>query len=261
MPAGSNLGMRSMRNFAVICVFFGLAACDQAGRPAPVDTTLAKAPPTVTSTPEAADDESASSPELLAAFAATYGSAPPFSSTVHRSDGDIEMSYRPGGLIHTGDLVVFWALGEVPDGSHVDLGSLSVAYLREAGSSFTVVQRWPDVAEGRGFGAPPDVEVRSDLLDEPVLVTKSGWSGQGCSVGFADLIELTPQGPVTRATIQTDFEKDADAFEAKILPLDHKTAFNVTFSGTVISPTKTVTYRSNGKTYEPTTKLDDLPGC
>ena len=76
-----------------------------------------------------------------------------------------------------------------------------------------MIGTWLGLAYGNGFGMPPDYSLRTGLLNYPTMMVKSGWMGQGQVLASEDVIEITPDGPVFRASVPTLDDTTGAAYE------------------------------------------------
>jgi hypothetical protein len=265
-----NKGLLAHRaSIAVVITIILMSGCDQRKQNnTPVDTTIAPARTAAAAPPAAAiaageggATQPSFSPELIAAYTAAFDASPPSKASVQRDSDSVELTFEPVSLVPVGDVVALLAAGEIRDGSHADVGSLAVIYLKHAGSGYQRVGRWLDVSQGGGWGLAPQASTQRDLLQWPVILAKTGWSGQGCTIEKTDLIELTPQGPKVRAAVPTGYENGDSAFDGKIQASDNRTQFRVVYTGTSVGSGRTVIYKAGSGKFEPTPTVDDLPGC
>ena len=202
------------------------------------------------------------------AFQLAYqGDAP-----IERQMGEATYSFAPtevegaSGLIPVEGMLILVTDGFNLAETGTSSGLVSVHYFQREGEHLRPVGAWPNLSQAGSNGRISGANLRRDLLQDPTLMVKGGWMGQGCSVDFVELIELTPQAPILRASVQTGYSwtgQDEDGNELPPTELSStiiRTAkgFKVVYTGEV---SRTVEYVKRGDKYEPTTSVDDLPGC
>lgn len=186
-----------MRKVLIAAVsLLALAACQKtpAANADPRDGKVAAAPAGSAATRLAAPLTEAD------AFRMAFGSAAPAVRKVTRPDGDYEeaLTYSPARLAPLGELMVLVSTASSDHDCHACSGALAIHYFKRQNGSWVMSGAWPEILPGTGFGAPPDFTIRTDLGRPTWLQAEGGWSGQGYTCTSADLIELTPQGPVVR---------------------------------------------------------------
>ena len=67
---------------------------------------------------------------------------------------------------------------------------------------------------GNGFGRAPDYSLRTGLLNFPTMMVQAGYTGQGYTTSWQTLIEITPDGPVTRAEVETLQDTTGASYDA-----------------------------------------------
>ena len=102
--------------------------------------------------------------------------------------------------------------GTVDDAAHVSAGRLDITYLEPEGERYAVVRRFPAAVTAGSFGAMGGWSVGDKFAAVPVIDAEGGSTGQGYTCSYDVLTALTPQRPVTLATIQTGYD-DSGAVE------------------------------------------------
>ncbi|WP_219237043.1 hypothetical protein [Stakelama flava] len=127
--------------------------------------------------------------------------------------------------------------GTAQDAAHASAGFISAIYLKQDGDGYTVAHRYPHAIETGSFGEVGEWKIRDDLLDLPVIEAKGGGTWQGYSCGYTDLVELTPQGPLTVARFQNAYSNkgavtdDGTNITGTIAQVTPGQAFTVHFTG------------------------------
>lgn len=134
--------------------------------------------------------------ELDRAFMTAYGQAG--EATVTMEDNEV-IDFSPAFAVKFDDYIALVSKGTNRSDAHVSSGRISAHYIKDG----EVVGAWPELALGNGFGMPPDYSVRTGLLTYPTIMLQSSYTGQGYTVGFEQLKEITPDGPVDRAEVHT----------------------------------------------------------
>ena len=221
---------------------------------APVATPVAAAPAVATPAPSAAAD-------LNQAFAAAFGSPAPAVRIVSRDGQDTTLRYRPAKLVAVGSLYALISEART-EGCHGCYGELAIHYLTREGPGFKLVGAWPEIANGGSFGEPPDWSMRTDLFTGPAVVASAGGTWQGCTVAYADIIELTPDKPVVRAKrilmTYSDGADDDHDVDGTLHAEQKDRAFAVDYAG---SQSRTVEYRPVGEVFEAAHGAPGLPSC
>ncbi|ODU19808.1 MAG: hypothetical protein ABS87_12955 [Sphingomonas sp. SCN 67-18] len=180
--------------------------------------------------------------------------------------GDETFSFRPQSLSWIGDRAVLISAGRGDD-CHACAGTLAIHYLQPIDGGFTVAGAWPKATMGASFGAPPSWALRTDIAANPVIQAEGGGTFQGYSCAVGQLVELTPNGPVTIADGLTLGYSNAGAaidgtpvraFQAKIVAGEKDQNFTLVYQG---AERATVTYRHEGATYVRAAGSPDIPGC
>lgn len=255
-----------MRNItgviAALFVAVVLAGCHaDTKKPAPAASSTAPAPTTTVSAPAPAAAPSDPAADLKQAFAAAYGSAAPAVRIVTRDGQDTTLRYRPAKLIPLGSVSALISLART-DGCHGCYGELAIHYLTRDGAGFKVVGAWPEISDGGSFGEPPDWTVRNDLFTGPAVVASAGGAWQGCTVAYADIIELTPDRPVMRAKrvlITYDDDNNTDrGVDGTIKPVEKDRVFDVDYAG---AHARTIRYKRAGDVFDASSGAPGLPSC
>lgn len=197
------------------------------------------------------------------AFRAAWDTAPPAQSTGKEGGSETTQTYRSGRLVPVqGDVYALVSEGHGGEG-HGATGSLAIHYLKRTPQGFERVGAWPALATGGSWGNPPEWAVRTDLMPGPAIVATGGGTWQGYSCEWADVVELTPTGPVLRADgLHLSYSSggalgDAgESYEGTILPGRKGQAFRVDYD----TPDVTVTYAKVDDGYDPVSP-PDLPWC
>ena len=171
------------------------------------------------------------------------------------------LRYRPAKLVPLGSLSVLISEART-DGCHGCSGSLAIHYLAREGTGFRVVGAWPEISDGGSFGEPPSWKVRDDLFSGPAIVADAGGTWQGCTVAYADIIELTPDTPVVRArrvlTTFDDGDDEARGVDGTIRAEQKDHAFAVDYAG---DHPRTIEYRATGDVFQAARGAPGLPSC
>lgn len=222
---------------------------------------------------EAAEDTNPA--DLQAAFLAAFGHKPPFTmaetgpgfSADWARSGN-HLIYEPSALVDvTPGTVALISKGTLAEfHCHACDGALAVHYLKKEGTGFSLVGAWPAIGGEAGFGESADWSIRTDLENAPVMMTKSGWAGMGCSVTSIGLIALTPDGPIVREegfVLNSDYDGGVGPdpstkynYHGQIMPLETGKRFAVQYSGT---RQFRVEYVRKGDVYVPDSP--EPPGC
>jgi hypothetical protein len=211
-----------------------------------------------------ATDATATS-ELDAAFVAAFGQKPPMTRVAERDGQATTFSYRPEKLLEIGGRAVLISTGRNASTCHACDGVLAIDYLNRTPAGFASAGHWPEIADGQGFGEPPDWSLRDDLFSAPAIESRTGGTWQGCSVQDATYIELSPDRPRVRTRpilIAYDHEGEAEqqaaSLRGAVSSLDKGRAFAVDYAGLV---SRRVIYRLSGEAYAPVGSQPDLPEC
>jgi hypothetical protein len=235
-------GMVAIAGLAILSASMLLAGCNRS-------VSHAAAP----ATPKLSD--------LDSAFAAAFGSPAPAIRIVTRDGDEVTLRYRPVKLIDLGGRTALVSEART-DGCHSCSGALAVHYLTRGPSGFAVAGAWPEIVDGGSFGEPPSFLLRDDLFSGPALVASSGGTWQGCTVAYADVLELTADRPVLRAKrvlmIYADENLADGDIEGTLRPEVKDRAFAVDYSG---PHARSVEYRSTGEVFEPAPGGRGLPSC
>ena len=141
--------------------------------------------------------------DLDRAFQAAYGKFGEATVEIKASEefgGQMEtFDFVPAFAVKFDDYIALVSKGTNQEDAHVAAGRISAHYIKDG----EVIGTWQDLAFGNGFGQPPDYSLRTGLLNYPTMMVKSGWMGQGYVVGSEDVIEITPDGPMFRASVPT----------------------------------------------------------
>jgi hypothetical protein len=201
---------------------------------------------------------SAKSDDLKTAFAVAFGGPAPAIRIVERNGDPTTLRYRPVKLLTVGDHLVLISESQT-DGCHSCYGSLAIHYLKRAGGGLQVTGAWPEIADGASFGDPPRWALRSDLFQGPALEVSAGGTWQGCTVEYAQLVELADDRPILRVKrVLTAYDGPGGEIAGKLRPETKGAAFAVDYDG---ERPHTVEYRPTGEAFEPVHAEPDLPSC
>ncbi|HWE45617.1 MAG TPA: hypothetical protein VG407_06270 [Caulobacteraceae bacterium] len=199
--------------------------------------------------------------DLNKAFAAAFGAPAPADKVVTRDGQDAMLRYRPARLVSLGTVTVLISEART-DGCHGCYGELAVHYLTRDGTGFKPAGAWPEISDGGSFGEPPNWSIRTDLFSGPALVVHAGGTWQGCTVDYADIIELTPDRPIVRArrVLMTYSDDSADGrdFDGSLRAVDKDRAFAVDYAS---AHKRTVDYVRSGEVYQAAHGAPGLPSC
>ena len=256
---------------AAVIVVGGMAVWLTNRRP---DTPAAAAQATPASA-QPASGSSAPTLDLAEASKIAFGAEQPVLDVT--TDGArLRVAYSADKLVKlANDAVALVSSGTVEDAGHVTSGYLAIHYLKWDGTAWVRAGAWPQFLEGGSFGSPGEVTTGRGLFVGPTVQLEGGWSGQGCSVSYIDLVELTPERPVLRAgqilsgfefpdPAAEDGERGANpeeghgVTEGKLAILAPGQSFRMTYDGDFPNA---VTYVRSGETYRPTASTDGLPSC
>jgi hypothetical protein len=256
------------RVVAIAVAIVILAGCHNNTK-APASATPA-ATPTATPAPAAAPVPPPAAPvappsytpaDLKAAFAAAFGGPAPAVKIVTRDDQETTLRYRPAKLVPVGAVTALISEAR-SDGCHGCYGELAIHYLTRDGAGFKRVGAWPEISDGGSFGEPPNWSIRTDLFSGPALVADAGGTWQGCTVAYADVIELTPDRPIVRAKrvliTYSDANADGNDVDGTLRPIEKDHAFAVDYAG---AHKRTVGYVKAGEVYQAARGGPGLPSC
>ncbi|ESQ80170.1 SHOCT domain-containing protein [Asticcacaulis sp. YBE204] len=128
--------------------------------------------------------------------------------------------------------------GTVDNAGHVSAGKVAVHYLKPEGDHFAVTKAFLPALESGSFGQVAGTQVRKEFASNPTLETDGGGTWQGYTCSWLTLTELTPEGPVARATVPMVYsnsgatDKNPVTIEGKITKIVANASFDVTYSGT-----------------------------
>lgn len=244
-----------------------LAGCDRQAASGP-DADTAPPTPATASTPAAAPDLPPAELTGLA-FRAAWDRSPPvaLAGTEANNGGEGGFSVTEGKLTALGgDRYALISSGSGVDAGHVTPGVLAIHYLTRTPDGFRRADGQPLLVYGGTFGNPPDWDIRHNLLPNPVVVAESGGTWQGYTCSGAELVELTPQGPVRRSDyLRLNFSSGGalgdkgQEMEGRIEAGTPGRDFRIQYSG---ASRARVTYRLNAQgLYAPIDEPADLPWC
>jgi len=173
------------------------------------------------------------------AFTAAFGHSPGNDYT-REVDGTNYLYVPLTQIPLPGGRVALISTGASACDGHACSGLNAIHYLqREAGTGrFKVDGEWLDVGAAGTFGNPATGWGWTDAIaDAPVLYTDGGgvWQGYACS--YAELTELTPEGPVEIASIPSHYsnggavDTGATDLTGRITAAQKGRSFTVTYTG------------------------------
>lgn len=244
-----------------------VAGCDRQAASGP-ETDAAAPQPAPAAAPATAPDLPTAELTGLA-FRAAWDRNPPvaLAGTEGNNGGEGGFSITEGKLTALGgDRYALISSGSGVDAGHVTPGVLAIHYLTRTPDGFRRADGRPLLVYGGTFGNAPDWDIRHNLLPNPVVVAESGgvWQGYACS--GAELVELTPQGPVRRSDfLRLNFSSGGalgdkgQEMEGRIEAGTPGRDFRIQYSG---ASQARVTYRLNTQgLYAPVDEPADLPWC
>ena len=134
--------------------------------------------------------------DLDRAFYTVYGASGTAEVT---NDTNETFDVSPAFAVKFDDYIALVSKAKNREDAHVATGYLAAHYIKDG----QVIGTWDDLDVGNGFGLPPDYSLRTGLLNYPTMMVQAGYTGQGYTVGWQTLIEITPDGPQTRAEVTT----------------------------------------------------------
>ncbi|WP_162806530.1 hypothetical protein [Sphingosinicella terrae] len=202
--------------------------------------------------PPPAEPPSAAAPPIAEAFRTVYGAPDTAEATV----GENRYRVSAEAIEPLGDLLVLITRADNVDDCHACSGALGIHYLRRTSEGgLAVVGRWPGLVPGSSFGnATTGWTVRRDLAAHPVLVNEGGFTGQGITCSWANLVELDPAGPRLRGQVPLGFSNagaivDGSApseLQGRIVRPVRDRSFEIDYGG---SETFTERYVRRGESY------------
>ncbi|MBS0409861.1 MAG: SHOCT domain-containing protein [Proteobacteria bacterium] len=220
-------------------------------------------------------------PTLDDAFALAFGAHGSAVKTVTWQHEPTKVRYTPQALIPIPGGMALIARGDVVSAAHVNSGFLGVAYLVPGPTGWTVSGQWPQLVETGSFGEIEGWKPRDDLFDNPGLEVDGGGEWQGCAVGYADLVELTPGLPTVRAPsvlVSFSYPEPAPDDPSATPPNDAGASASVQYgdtTGRILAALKgqtfrvvydgdfarTVTWSRGALAFTPSANAKTLPGC
>ncbi len=152
----------------------------------------------------------------------------------------------------------------VEDAGHGEAGVIAVYYLRESGDGFTLAKAYPEAVTAGSFGDLADWSVSPAFAKMPTLVVEGGGTWQGCTVAFAELVELRPDGPATVASVPMVYddsgmvEESPQSLEGEITDIVQDRSFTVRYKGTRSFAER---YVRRGDRFVPEGGESQVPGC
>jgi hypothetical protein len=134
--------------------------------------------------------------DLDQAFLTVYGE---YDKAVVRNEANETFDVTPAFAVQFDDYIALVSKAQNREDAHVATGYSAAHYIKDG----QVIGEWPDLGVGNGFGMPPDYSLRTGLLNYPTMMVQAGYSGQGQTIEWQTLIEITPDGPQTRAEVTT----------------------------------------------------------
>ncbi len=144
--------------------------------------------------------------DLDRAFQTVYGTT---GKAVTEGAEDHTFDVTPAFAVKFDDYVALVSKMQNRDDSHVTSGYAAAHYIKDG----EVIGTWPELAVGNGFGMPPDYSLRTGLLTYPTMMVQAGYTGQGMTINWQTLIEITPDGPQIRADVETLQDTSGAAFD------------------------------------------------
>ena len=199
------------------------------------------------------------------AFGAAFGLAKGVEPTATREIDGRTYRFRPAAIhLLPNDVGVLLSLGSLDDAGHSEGGINAIHYLQGGPSGWQRKGEWLNLGAVGSVGNAATSWGFSDALGKnPYLITSGGGVWQGCAISSATLTELTPAGPVDRASFTDSMSSGAglnqkeQGFDGQITGAVPDKSFTVTYSGT--RTIKQQYLLKNGK-YELVGK-DRIPGC
>lgn len=202
------------------------------------------------------------SEQLTVAFQAAFGKADSATKTI---EGD-RLTYAPTRLLWIGDVAALVSTAKNKEDCHACAGAISVHYLRPAGARFEVTNSWMRAAGGGDWGNAADkFTVSHEFSRYPVIVTESSGGGQGLFCGFAEIVELRPEGPIRWEKVPNLYsdvgnkgEEEGIEIKGRIANVKKDVSFDVLYSG---NDSFTEHYRRRGNKFVRTSAGSNLPSC
>ena len=195
--------------------------------------------------------------DLDQAFLTVYGD---YGKAVVKNDENETFDVMPAFAVQFDDYVALVSKAQNREDAHVATGYVAAHYIKDG----QVIGEWPDLGVGNGFGMPPDYSLRTGLLNYPTMMVQAGYTGQGQTIEWQTLIEITPDGPQTRAEVTTLDDTTGAAYgdlkpcvlEGKIKPSREngdKFIVDYKFTSDIRGEDRTVTYTIEPETgaYKP----------
>lgn len=143
--------------------------------------------------------------KLIHAFEVATGKPGPFSEKV----GSDRYQVTPIRLLDLPFGPVLLAKREIKDGCHGCVGYIGIYYLKEEAGKLTLQSSHPEAVSGWGWGnAPTDWQVLSKFTQNPAIVSKGSYTGQGITMSSMSIVELTASGPKASDLISTGFDNE-----------------------------------------------------
>jgi len=192
--------------------------------------------------------------DLYKAFDTVFGN--PASAEYTAEDKEV-FTMRPAFAVKFDDYIALVSTAQNQSDAHVSSGYVMAHYLKDG----QVVGAWPQLGAGGGFGKPPDYSLRTGLLNYPTMMLQGDYTGQGYTMGWETLIEITPDGPQMRAEVHT-LEDNSGAVmdDSRICTVEGKVKPSRTdadsfyvdyrFTGALKGEDRTVEYRLNPESGE-----------
>jgi hypothetical protein len=215
------------------------------------------AAPILASAAAPAPPEAAADPVRLTrdeAFSIVY----PTGKALATVDGEaINVLFSPIALLRLdGSTLVLVSGGQNLDQNcHGCTGFFSIAYLRSHPGWTVEGSPYVGMGQAGGWGTPPRIAIIRSLSPEPMVLVRSGQSGQGSTEAWGQLVRLGPTiDDVSVALDHFDLSYDNDggaadcSIEGRIIPGKPGRAFRIRYRGTYRGE---VIYTSSGGSYTP----------
>lgn len=134
--------------------------------------------------------------DLDRAFLTVYGEYD--EAVVSNAEGET-FDVTPAFAVKFDDYVALVSKQKNREDAHSATGYLAAHYIKDG----QVIGTWSNLGASGGFGEAPDYSLRTGLLNYPTMMVQGGGGNQGFMVGWETLIEVTPDGPQTRADVTT----------------------------------------------------------
>ncbi|MDO9363331.1 MAG: hypothetical protein Q7T60_10420 [Sphingopyxis sp.] len=199
------------------------------------------------------------------AFRAAFGLPKGAEATATREIDGRNYQFRPAAIhLLSNNVGVLLSLGGLDEAGQSEGGINAIHYLQGGPSGWQRKGEWLNLGSVGSVGNAATSWAFSDALGKNAyLVTAGGGVWQGCAISSAALTELTPEGPVDRASFVDSMSSGAglnqkeQGFDGLITAAVPDKSFTVTYTGTRTIKQQYVL--KSGK-YELVGK-DQIPGC